>query len=279
MARGDLSVEVQPGCAIDGRGNQIVQWTTTVKSFRVDNKNELLQYLVIRYTEQPTDFIAYKHNLAIRGHRRMQDSCEIEVTETEPKIESEVELCRVLVGKGATEVREPRDWINPGANEINRLGVSRSGVCGSTLNADMRKLTDKVFFTLRSSLRQLAKARCFAAHDAMAMLNQIRGLYAVDLFDKRDMPELMWLLIEQLAFIYDDLVTNHADVVAKKEKELIEYFKQVKMLRPLVWKSKNSDRDVKDLYLNLQRAGDLLGPIAAAMPTGPVHGAKTMIKF
>ena len=90
------------------------------------------------------DRVAYKHNLNIRGHRRMQDSCEIEVTEQEPKIDSEVELCRVLVAKGANEVRDARDWTNPGVNEINKLGASHSGVCGSTLNADMRKLTEKV---------------------------------------------------------------------------------------------------------------------------------------
>jgi hypothetical protein len=273
MARGDLSVEVQPGVAVDGRGNQITLWDTHVKSFPVDNKADQLLYLVIRFAEQPTDFIAYKHNLAIRGHRRMMEICEIDVVAKEPKIDDAVELCRVLVEKNAKYIRDPKDPINPKPNEIDTRAVSHAGVAGSFLDANLRRTTDKMFLTLRAALRALARGRVMAAHDTLSALIQAQGLYACGILDRRNIAGVMWLVVEQLAFIYDDLLTNHAEVAQAKEKELLEYFKHMKQLQPMVWKAGASDAELKNLYLNLQRAGDLLAPIAAGM-----SAAHTMIK-
>ncbi len=264
-ARGDLSVEVQPGVAVDGHGNQIILWDTHVKSFPVDNKNDQLLFLVIRFAEQPSDFIAYKHNLAIRGHRRMQEICEIDVVAKEPKIDEAVELCRVLVEKNAKYIREPKAPTNPKANEIDTRAVSHAGVTGSYFDATLRRTTDKMFLTLRAALRALARGRVLSAHDAISALLQAHGLHAVYLLDRRNVSDVMWLLVEQMAFIYDDILTNHAELAQAKEKELLEYFKQVKQLQPLVWKASVSDADLKNFFLNLQRAGDLLGPLAASV--------------
>ena len=33
---GDLSIEVQPGCAIDGSGNELILWDTVIKQVRTD---------------------------------------------------------------------------------------------------------------------------------------------------------------------------------------------------------------------------------------------------
>ena len=273
VARGDLSVEVQPGVAIDGWGNQIVLWETHVKSFPVDNKNDQLLFLVIRFAEQPTDFIAYKHNLAIRGHRRMQEICEIDVVAKEPKIDDAVELCRVLVEKNAKYIRDAKDPTNPKPNEIDRRAVPHAGVAGSFFDANMRRTTDKMFLTLRVALRALARARVMSAHDSLSALLQAHGIHSCGLLDRRNISDVLWLVVEQMAYIYDDILTNHAELAQSKEKELIEFFKQVKLLHPLVWKAGASDSDLKNFYLNMQRGGDLLSPIAAGLS----HMA-TMIK-
>jgi hypothetical protein len=272
-ARGDLSVEVQPGAAIDGRGNQIILWETHVKSFPVDSKNDQLLFLVIRYAEQPTDFIAYKHNLAIRGHRRMQEICEIDVVAKEPKIDDAVELCRVLVEKNAKYIRDPKDPTNPKPNEIDTRGVPHAGVAGSHFDANVRRATDKMFLTLRAALRSLARGRVMSAHDSLAALLQAHMLHNAGLLDRRNVSGVMWLVVEQMAFVYDDIVTNHTDLATAKEKELLEYFKQVKQLQPLVWKAGVSDAELKNFYLNLQRAGDLLSPLASGL-----GNMQTMIK-
>ena len=76
-ARGDLSVEVQPGYAIDGHGQR-------PDDLRRDDPNINLEefrlpqtiYIVLRYYEELTDFIAYKENLEYKGHRRVLESCQ-----------------------------------------------------------------------------------------------------------------------------------------------------------------------------------------------------------
>jgi hypothetical protein len=276
-SRGDLSVEIQPGAAIDGRGNEIISWETTVKNVPSDSKNDQVCYIVVSFVEQGTDFIAYKQNLAIRGHRRMQEGCAIEVTTREPKIDNEVEIARVFLEKGAKYLRDAKDPSNPKPNELDTRAVLHAGVAGSFFDANLRKLTDKMMFTLRGSLRALAKGRVMSAHNAMSALLEAQALHQAGMLDRRNLPDVIWLLVEMLGFIYDDLMTNHAQVFQVKEKELNEYYKQVRSLQPMVWQARASDAAVKTLYLNLQRAGDLIGVIAQGVTTQPPQGA-TMVK-
>ena len=87
LGRGDPLIEVQPGCAIDGSGNELVLWDTAIKQVRTDGlKLPQTVYIVARYTEELTDFISYKQNLAVRGHRRVLEGCEVDVTPLLPNI-------------------------------------------------------------------------------------------------------------------------------------------------------------------------------------------------
>ena len=131
--------------------------------------------------------------------------------------------------------------------------------------AQLRRTTDKMFITLRAALRALARGKVMSAHDAHAALIQAQGLHLCGLLDRRNIAGVMWLTVEQMAFIYDDLLTNHGQLATAKEKELLEYFKQMKLLQPLVWKASVSDAELKNFFLNLQRAGDLLAPLASAV--------------
>src|SRR5437660_975081 len=99
-ARGDLSFEVQPGYALDGQGNDLIMWETQIKTI-VPEEYKLPQtlYIVLRFVEELTDFIAYKENLEYKGHRRVLESCKVEVSQTEPDIRQEVELGRILLEK------------------------------------------------------------------------------------------------------------------------------------------------------------------------------------
>ena len=72
-------------------------------------------YIVLRYYEELTDFIAYKENLEYKGHRRVLESCKVELSQTEPDITREVELARVYLEKGVNRVRDARDPANPQA--------------------------------------------------------------------------------------------------------------------------------------------------------------------
>jgi len=105
-ARGDLSVEVQPGYAIDGAGNDLMIGDATIRNINLEEfRLPQTIYVVLRYYEELTDFIAYKENLEYKGHRRVLESCKVEVSQTEPDIRQEVELGRILLEKNATRLR------------------------------------------------------------------------------------------------------------------------------------------------------------------------------
>ena len=113
-ARGDLSFEVQPGYALDGQGNDLVLWETQIKTI-IPEEYKLPQtlYVVLRFVEELSDFIAYKENLEYKGHRRVLESCKVEISQTSPDIKQEVELARILLEKGATRIRDARDPNDP----------------------------------------------------------------------------------------------------------------------------------------------------------------------
>src|SRR5262249_25020509 len=119
-ARGDLSVEVQPGYAIDGEGNDLILWDATIKNINPE-EYRLPQtiYIVLRFAEELTNSIAYKENLEYKGHRRIQEQARVELSQVEPDISKEVEVARVFLEKGATRVRDARDVFDPRANEID----------------------------------------------------------------------------------------------------------------------------------------------------------------
>ena len=113
-ARGDLSVEVQPGYAIDGQGNDLMIFDAAIRNINLEEfRLPQTIYIVLRYYEELTDFIAYKENLEYKGHRRVLETCKVEVSQTEPDITREVELARIYLEKGAN-LAQPRAARRPG---------------------------------------------------------------------------------------------------------------------------------------------------------------------
>ena len=134
-ARGDLSVEVQPGYAIDGMGNDLMIFDATIRNINLEEfRLPQTIYIVLRYYEELTDFIAYKENLEYKGHRRVLESLPVELSQTEPDIAREVELARDLPREG----RQPRPRrARPGGPERRTRSTcatrQRGGLCGSML--------------------------------------------------------------------------------------------------------------------------------------------------
>src|SRR5258705_11937544 len=119
-ARGDVSAEVQPGYAIDGMGNDLMLFDATIRNIHLEEfRLPQAVYIVLRYYAEVTDFIAYKENLEHKGHRRVLESCRVELSQTEPDIMREVELARVYLEKGVNRIRDARDPSAPSPNEID----------------------------------------------------------------------------------------------------------------------------------------------------------------
>ncbi|HND11023.1 MAG TPA: hypothetical protein PLY80_11330, partial [Pseudomonadota bacterium] len=183
--RGDLSVEIQPGYAVDGQGRDLMLWDAEIKTLVLEEyKLPQTIYIVLRYYEQETDFIAYKENAAYKGHRRILEGCKVEISQTVPDIREEVELARILLDKNATRIRDARDPNEPKANEIDLRFVPRAGVAGASMDPVLKIRLALLLERLRRLLLAMARDnKVETAHDALAGVIAAQTLHVSDLLD------------------------------------------------------------------------------------------------
>lgn len=149
--RGDMSLEITPGYAIDGEGNDVFLWETEVKNID-PSKFRLPQtaYIVLKYVDEPTEFTVNAANPKYKGHRRVLEASKIEIITNEPDPEEGIEIARVELTDEVTEITDARDPMDPQPGEIDLRYVARAGVCGSSLDTE-------VLFRLREQLAMLRR--------------------------------------------------------------------------------------------------------------------------
>ena len=175
--RADMSVEVAPGYAIDGQGNDIILYETEIKAInKGDFKLPLTIYFVVKYVEEFTDFISYKENLDFKGHRRIQEKAAIEISITEPDISREVEIARVYLTEDAKKITDAKDPLEPGPNEIDLRYVPRAGVVGGYLPMELINRLRKLIATQRDSYYRMARDKKVLAANSAAL-----GMMTVDM--------------------------------------------------------------------------------------------------
>jgi hypothetical protein len=245
-ARGDLSVEVQSGYAIDGMGNDLMIHDATIRNINLEEfKLPQTIYIVLRYYEELTDFIAYKENLEYKGHRRVLESCKVELSQTEPDIAREVELARVYLEKGVSRVRDARDPQSPQANEIDMRYVPRGGAFGSMLPGHLRLRLEQLLWAVRRGALEYTRRGVIAAHDVVQACNTALMLLYANLLDLRNVFEIFRLIIDCEGEMSLDVDVHHPTIAQKKE--FSEYRRQVEILRGLLAEGKNN----MDAYMNL----------------------------
>ena len=287
-ARGDLSIEIQPGYAIDGQGHDLVLWETQIKTI-VPEEYKLPQtlYVVLRFVEELTDFIAYKENLEYKGHRRVLEGCRVEISQTAPDLKQEVELARILLEKSATRVRDARDSADPRANEIDLRFVPRAGISGSFLDPTTRQRVGDMLKALRRGLYLMGRdGRVQTAHDALSAVLAMSALHAADQLDLRNIFEEVQLVVEMEGEIAADVELNHPTLAQRKE--FADFRKHVEILKGLLGERRQAAHGAQDALQNLtayqQKAGEIIlalfagGPMpildepSAPKPAAPVKG-------
>jgi len=245
-ARGDLSVEVQPGYAIDGMGNDLMIFDATIRNINLEEfRLPQTIYVVLRYYEELTDFIAYKENLEYKGHRRVLESCRVELSQTEPDILREVELARIYLEKGVQRVRDARDPADPNPNEIDMRFTPRGGLSGSTLPPHLRLRLETLLMAIRRGALEYTRRGVIAAHDVVQACNTALMLLYANLLDLRNIFDIFKLIIECEGEMALDVDVHHPNIAQKKE--FSEYRRQVEILRGLLAENKNT----LDAYMNL----------------------------
>jgi hypothetical protein len=245
-ARGDLSVEVQPGYAIDGAGNDLMIFDATIRNINLEEfRLPQTIYVVLRYYEELTDFIAYKENLEYKGHRRVLESCRVELSQTEPDIMREVELARVYLEKGVQRVRDARDPANPQPNEIDLRYTPKGGLAGSQLPPPLRLRLENLLLQIRRGALEYTRRGVIAAHDVVQACNTALMLLYANLLDLRNIFDIFKLIIDCEGELALDVDVHHPNIAQKKE--FSEYRRQVEILRGLLAEGKNN----MDAYMNL----------------------------
>jgi len=260
-ARGDLSVEIQPGYSVDGQGRDLMLWDAEIKTLVLEEyKLPQTVYIVLRYYEQETDFIAYKENAAYKGHRRILESCKVEVSQTAPDIREEIELARILLDRNATRIRDARDPNDPKANEIDLRFVPRAGVIGSWLDPTLRIRLAVMLERLRRILLAMARdSKVGTAHDALAGVISAQTLHTADLLDNRNGHEVLNMLCALQDELVKDVEVNHPQLGQKKE--FGNYKKQLDILKGLLSERRNTPEALDNMLVYLQKAGEELAPL------------------
>lgn len=262
-ARGDLSVEVQPGYAIDGMGNDLMIFDATIRNINLEEfRLPQTVYIVLRYYEELTDFIAYKENLEYKGHRRVLESCRVELSQTEPDIMREVELARVYLEKGVQRVRDARDPADPKPNEIDLRYTAKGGLAGSQLPPHLRLRLEMMLMSLRRGAIEYTRRGVIAAHDVVQACNTALMLLYANLLDLRNIFDIFKLIIDCEGEMALDVDAHHPNIAQKKE--FSEYRRQVEILRGLLSEGKNN----MDSYMNLLAYQNKCAEIAMSAVAG-----------
>jgi len=217
--RGDLNIEVSAGYAIDGQGRDLYLPEPVIKAINpADFRVPQTVYVVLSYTEEPTDFVAYKENLQFKGHKRISEGVKVEVTAREPDIAQEVELARILLDKGVKAVKDAVDPTSPRPNEIDLRSAPQAGVAGSFLRSSERigladLLSSKV--AVYSHLAHVTKVP--VALDVLHATITLDMLLAAGLVDYRNIFALMGNLIALQRGMILDIERDHPDLSTTKE--------------------------------------------------------------
>ncbi|MBM4319160.1 MAG: hypothetical protein FJ125_04180 [Deltaproteobacteria bacterium] len=238
--RADLSVEVSPGYAIDGTGQDILVWETQIKSINpADYKLPQTIYLVAKYVEQFTDFIAYKENLEYKGHRRIIEQSKLEWTIVEPSIETEVEVARVQLEEGARKITDAKNVLAPGPNEIDLRYVSWAGVSGAFINPLFS-------WRLRKVLQEMAEIYGFlhrekkvtTAGDTMHATNSMEMLVLAQQVDLRNVFPILQMPIDH-QWLFVNEVESKIPAISQK-KDFGQYKKNIEILKGLIEEKKRT---------------------------------------
>jgi hypothetical protein len=238
--KGELSAEIFPGYGIDGQGNDVMLWKPTILPLnKGDYKLPQTIYLVVRYVEEHTDFIAYKQNLDFKGHRRIAEMCKLEWTEKEPDYNAEIELCRVALTKDATALEIPKDPLDPGPNTIDRRFVPYAGVAGGFIEASILLQLRMLLKAAREHFGRLWREQQVASagvvHQALVTMSM---LAETGTLRPENVVNIMELIAEMQTDVVGEIEATKPGMSAKSEFK--SFKNNVELLRNAVGEGKTA---------------------------------------
>ena len=229
--RADLSVEISPGYAIDGQGNDIYVPEPTIKTIDPgDFKLPQTVYIVLKYIEELTDFVSYRANLEYKGHRRIAEGFKVEAIITEPDITHEIELARVHLTRDVKRITDAKDATDPKSNEIDLNYVPVAGVIGTDMDPKMLNQLRELLGGARDVYSHMfSKMRILSAGNVGSSMQAIELLLGCNLIDERNIYDLFSSVFSLQEDLIEDIETNYPQYSSKKE--FASYKKHVELLQ------------------------------------------------
>lgn len=130
-AMGTMDVTILAGAALDDQGNEI--YLTEARVLTIDPSAYTLPgtiYIRAVYSERNSHFVQNMETPQYSGHTRISEEPLIELTTQRPDNLTAIELARIHLQAGVTQISDPVDPLNPGGNEIDRRYVVYAGSVG-----------------------------------------------------------------------------------------------------------------------------------------------------
>ena len=257
--RGDMSVDVSPGYAIDGEGNDLILWEPKIVT--IDPGKQLPQlpatcYVVLKYVEDPVEFVVNKANPKFKGHRRIHETVRIDVESKEPDPKDGVELARILVTDDTIEITEPRDPTSPAPGEIDTRFRPYAGQTGSTIGTDLIQKFRAMLTDLRGSLGTLAAKGVHSARDVRAAAVCLRMMLETGALDGRQMVTGLRVLVELAEDMRTDVDLNVPALNGVREWE--DWKEVIDGLAGVVKEARATRGDLENLLNRMGSATDSL---------------------
>jgi hypothetical protein len=187
-----LEVKVRPGVALDLCGRTIcLALSVRVKIAQADVDQPKLVYIGIRYGETPTDvvFNVAEQEFPSQGHTRTTETpevCALEAADFEKPADDPgdqwLELARIQLSSGATQILDHDGQDPPGENVIDRRYVRWAGSVGQTLPAALQASLHVCMQHKRDAFGKLARRypAIFSPHDVRSAALMVDALACTD---------------------------------------------------------------------------------------------------
>ncbi|MEZ0230744.1 MAG: hypothetical protein ACAI25_19140 [Planctomycetota bacterium] len=271
--RGDLSVEVMPGYALDGEGNDIVLWEpkiVVIDPAKHAPKMPGHVFVNVRYVDEPSDFVVNKANPKFKGHRRILETCRVDVEAKAAPPEEGVEVARILLTEEVKEITDARDPSSPGAGEVDLRYVPRAGTAGSLVDPDLVQRMRESLRDLWRSLGSLAMSfpLVIGFRELRAAVVTLQMLVETGQLDADELIKGMRILID-----LGEEVAHEVDLNAPELNSVREYANwksTLDALKGVAREAKPVRRDVENILNRLGAAVLSLKQASDVKPTAPV---------
>ena len=257
--RGDMSIDVNAGYAIDGEGNDVILWDPKIVT--IDPSKQLPQlpgtaYIVLKYVEDPVEFVVNKANPKFKGHRRIFETCRVDVDSSPPDPRDGIELARILITADTIEITDARDPNNPGPGEIDLRYRGHAGQAGTSVDVDLRNKMQELFVELRKILGGFARNGIHSARDMRAAAMVLQMLLETNNLDSPQVVTGIRLLLELADEMRVDVDLNFPELNGVREWE--QWKEVIDALTSMAREAKPLRGDLENLLNRLVTAADSL---------------------